>query len=374
VVGFSNLPAGAIFSAKDQGADDGADSDADQATGKTIPVTLEAGEYNPTIDAGIHVPQGAGLGNYVWLDADADGLQDANEAGIGGVTVTLYNQAGIAIQVTITNQQGYYSFPNLAPGTYSVGFSTLPPNLGFTSSDIGANDSLDNDVINIVSYPNGLPVSGQTTPVTIVAGEYNPTIDAGMKVQFPLGVSGIEAFASLSGHASQISWTTLDEKNVKAFEVERSIDNSHFVKVAAKTAKGNTTGRTDYQATDDIATLMNEAIVYYRVKVYDINGQYLYSNTVYVNPAQATIDDVLIYPTPFVSEVTVGYNATEASVLEIEMTDMVGSVVKKQSAEVVAGQNQILLKDLNNVAAGNYFIKVLDIDLNKTFVKKITKK
>ncbi|MCC7029258.1 MAG: carboxypeptidase regulatory-like domain-containing protein, partial [Chitinophagaceae bacterium] len=374
VVGFSNIPAGAVFSGKDQGGDDAADSDADQATGKTVPVTLEAGEYNPTIDAGIHVPQGAGLGNYVWLDADADGIQDANESGIGGVTVTLYNQAGNAIQVAITDQQGFYSFPNLAPGTYSVGFGTLPPNLGFTTSDIGANDSLDNDVVNIASYPNGLPISGQTAQVTIVAGEYNPTIDAGMKVQFPLGVSAIEAFASLSGHTAQVSWTTMDEKNVKAFEVERSIDNSLFEKVAAKTAKGNTTGKTDYQIADDIASLMNETIVYYRVKAFDVNGQYLYSNTVYVNPAQATIDDVLIYPTPFVSEVTVGYNATEASVLEIEMTDMVGSVVKKQSAVVVTGQNQILLKDLQSLSAGNYFIKVLDINLNKTFVKKITKK
>lgn len=374
VVGFSNIPAGSLFSGSNQGGDDALDSDADQVSGKTGLITLDAGEYNPTIDAGIHVPQGAGLGNYVWIDANVDGLQDANEVGVPGVTVTLFNQAGDAIQSTITDQNGYYTFPNLAPGTYSVGFSTFPPNLGFTMSNIGANDSIDNDVINITSYPSGLPIFGQTAPVTIIAGEYNPTIDAGLKLQFPLGVAGIEAFATLTGSIANITWSTTDEKDVKSFEIERSIDNINFIKVATTPAKGNTVGNTDYSLDNEIKQLMNEVIIYYRVKVYDVDGQYLYSNTVYVNPIQNAVDDVVIFPAPFTSSVTIGYNATESSTLEIEITDMLGSIVKQQSAEVAVGQNSILVKELANLATGNYFIKIFDINTNKSFVKKITKK
>lgn len=374
VVGFSNIPAGANFSGIDQGADDAIDSDADQVSGKTAPITLEAGEYNPTIDAGIHVPQGAGLGNYVWIDGNTDGIQDANEVGVPGVTVTLFNDAGNAIQSTITDQNGYYTFPNLAPGSYSVGFGTLPPNLAFTQSNIGANDSMDNDVVNITSLPNGLPSYGQTAIVTIVAGEYNPTVDAGLKLQFPLGVAGIHASATLNGQIANVSWTTTDEKNVRDFEIERSVDNKIFAKVATKQAKGNTIGNTNYDIQNDIKELMNEITVYYRVKVYDFDGQYLYSNVVFVNPTQTEVDDVVLYPTPFTTEITVGYNAIEESQLEIEITDLVGAVVKKQTNIVGIGQNQILLSDLGTLSSGNYFIKLVDINTNKTFVKKITKK
>ena len=53
---------------------------------------------------------------------------------------------------------------------------------------------------------------------------------------------------------------------------------------------------------------------------------------------------------------------------------MAGSIVKKLSADVVAGQNQVLVNDLNGLVPGNYFIKVLDVNTNKSFVKKITRK
>ncbi len=373
-VGFSNIPAGSNFSGQNLGGDDALDSDVNPATGKTGAITLEAGEYNPTVDAGVHVPQGAGLGNYVWIDANSDGIQNANEIGVPGVTVTLFNAAGNAIQNTITDQNGFYTFPNLAPGTYSVGFSTLPPNLAFTLSDIGANDSNDNDVVNITSLPNGLPSFGQTAQVTIVAGEYNPTIDAGLKVQFPLGITSIQASATLSGSTATVNWTTADEKDVKNFEIERSIDNRSFSKIQSKSAKGNTIGNTNYSINDDIQELMKEINVYYRVKVYDVDGQFIYSNTVVVNPTQTSVEDVVLFPTPFTSEITVGYNATVDSELEIEITDMVGSVVKKQTHSVTVGQNQLLINELGALSTGNYFVKVVDLNINKTFVKKVTKK
>ncbi|MCU0784642.1 MAG: carboxypeptidase regulatory-like domain-containing protein [Verrucomicrobia bacterium] len=50
------LPAGYVFSPRDQGADDAKDSDADPATGMTICTTLVAGETDLTWDAGLVLP------------------------------------------------------------------------------------------------------------------------------------------------------------------------------------------------------------------------------------------------------------------------------------------------------------------------------
>ncbi len=69
--------------------------------------------------------QTAEIGNLVWEDLDADGIQDAGEPGILGVTVTLAgNDVGgnpVSLMTT-TNSTGLYLFTSLLPGTYNLTF------------------------------------------------------------------------------------------------------------------------------------------------------------------------------------------------------------------------------------------------------------
>ncbi|MGA7192287.1 MAG: SdrD B-like domain-containing protein, partial [Anaerolineales bacterium] len=50
----------------------------------------------------LNVTNSAALGDYVWDDANHNGIQDAGENGIGGVTVTLYDSTQTAIGTTTT--------------------------------------------------------------------------------------------------------------------------------------------------------------------------------------------------------------------------------------------------------------------------------
>ena len=175
-VQFSNLPSGFVFSPKDLGGNDNTDSDADPVTGKTGTYVISGGASNMTIDAGIYSTRAA-LGDYVWFDADKDGTQDATETGIAGITVTLYDAANVAVTSTITDQSGKYFFSNLNPGTYTVGFGTIPTQLVFTIKDaVVAGDLTDSDVD---------PATGKTAPVTLTAGQVNLTVDAGLKPFVP---------------------------------------------------------------------------------------------------------------------------------------------------------------------------------------------
>lgn len=176
-VRFSNLPAGFSFSPANSGVD-ATDSDADQGTGVTGSYTI-AGNSNLTVDAGIYSTRAA-LGDYVWFDADSDGTQDAGEAGIAGVTVILYDANNTAIASAITGQNGAYYFPNLNPGTYTVGFSTTPGKLVFTTKDVvAAGDAADSDAD---------PATGRTGNYTLAAGQVNRTVDAGLKPVIPASV------------------------------------------------------------------------------------------------------------------------------------------------------------------------------------------
>ena len=172
-------PDGTEFTTANAGNDDAADSDANPNNGMTQTVVLESGDFNSTLDAGI-VKQLAGLGDKVFFDTDRDGIQDAGEAGVESVTVTLTGGGADGVvgtgddttATTTTDANGEYRFDGLNPGEeYKVTFSDLPTGFEFTQADAGNNDVVDSDAN---------PANGMTPIVTLAPGEFNPTLDAGI--------------------------------------------------------------------------------------------------------------------------------------------------------------------------------------------------
>lgn len=79
-----------------------------------------------TIDFGIW--SGVGIGNLIWADANSNGRVDADENGIAGVRVELWqdvdgnlsNGAEVFIDHTTTNVSGYYTFLGYPSGRYQI--------------------------------------------------------------------------------------------------------------------------------------------------------------------------------------------------------------------------------------------------------------
>ena len=129
-IDFSTLPPGVVQT-----------YDADGGLDNKSALTLAPGEHNPNQDFG-YVYDGA-IGDTVWLDLDGDGVQDAGEAGIAGVTINLYDGNGNLISTAVTDADGKYLFDHLPPGDYTVkvDISTLPPELAQTYDADGGLDS-----------------------------------------------------------------------------------------------------------------------------------------------------------------------------------------------------------------------------------------
>ena len=161
-------PAGYGVSAKDQGANDSIDSDIDPTSKTTGTVTVNAGQQNLTVDAGIY--QAAAIGDRAWLDGNGNGLQDAGELGLANLTVKLLNAAGSVVATQNTDANGNYLFAGLVPGSYAVQFGTLS-GYSFTGKDLGGNDATDSDAD---------PITGKTAYTTLTSGEVDRGWDAGL--------------------------------------------------------------------------------------------------------------------------------------------------------------------------------------------------
>lgn len=107
------------------------DSDPDVTTGTASVTTGSLGENDHSIDAGLSRKTYA-IGDYVWIDADRDGLQDASEAPLPGVTVRLFDATDTELASTTTDTNGLYLFDDLLAGQYRVEFE-LPTGYTFTA-------------------------------------------------------------------------------------------------------------------------------------------------------------------------------------------------------------------------------------------------
>lgn len=157
--------AGFTASPVDAGGDDTLDSDADRTTGRTITISLTAGENDDSWDAGFY--EGGSIGDYIWLDEDGDTVQDGDEEGIPGVTLILKDGDGNEIARTVTDENGGYLFDELPAGDYTIEIdtSTLPEHLLLTSDPEGANDHM--------------------ADVTLTQGQDNLDIDFGYDNKMP---------------------------------------------------------------------------------------------------------------------------------------------------------------------------------------------
>lgn len=162
-------------SPRDRGSDDGRDSDADQIL-RTIAIAPQSNEQQTvTYDIGLYAGQRTGqIGDRVWQDTDGDGLQDAGEPGIGGVTVQLWACSDPArlrcgsgdpfgsYRTVTTDSSGQYLFPTLPPNYYRIVFPSLPPGYTLAPANRGVDDALDSDVAAGTNFIPPRPVYSQT--------------------------------------------------------------------------------------------------------------------------------------------------------------------------------------------------------------------
>ncbi len=187
---FSNLAADDYFlvieyapsmdlSFYQSGIDPSIDSDFQQAGlfARTEVISLST-ESVENIDALLY--QFISIGDFIWNDLNANGIQETGEPGMEGLQVILFDNGNNEVASVTSDEEGQYSFDGLRPGNYRVNF-ILPKYYIFSEGLQGGDATLDSDIViafGDIGTSNFIPLASGETRIDIDAAAYlDPEVD-----------------------------------------------------------------------------------------------------------------------------------------------------------------------------------------------------
>ncbi len=164
-----------------------------------------------------------------------------------------------------------------------------------------------------------------------------------------------------------LSWSTATETNNRGFEIQRSSGEQEFKIIGFVDGSGTTTEQHNYTFTD---YNLNQGSYSYRLKQYDFDGSFHYSDVVKVDfniPLKFALEQN--YPNPFNPTTTIKWQSPEDGVQTLKIYDVLGNEVKTLVNEFrQAGRYEISF-DARSLASGIYFYRLQAG--NYTSVKKM---
>ena len=282
----------------------------------------------------------SGLGDYVWKDTNQNGIQDGNEAGVSGITVTLYAADGTTVLgTTTTDAGGNYLFANLTAGSYVVGFSGLPSGYLFSSVVGAVNDGNNSDAGT---------ASGKTPVISLADNEFNMNIDAGIFYSLPVTLISFEAKALDNG--ALLTWSTATETNSDRFEIERSTDGKVWAKVGTVRSHGESHSVKKYDFTDH-SLLSGDN--FYRLRMIDSDLTFSFSRIQHVFYGATQM--VTVYPNP-VSDMLHVKGIDQEKIKELSVLNAKGERVFRSVRAAAQGI------DVSHLPAGIYTVIVKGVD------------
>ena len=229
--------------------------------------------------------------------------------------------------------------------------------LSFQWNEVDELASFDRTQSGVSHFTSGAWTTPTYTAATNVSGTQWKQSLAGVTSFSPFTIASDGAIFPItlldfSGHTEKIgnllAWTTSNELQSSHFDIERSFDGNEFSKIGERKAAGSSNLPLNYNYLDAFPSPTRN---YYRLKMFDIDGGYAYSNTIELsqNPTGMTI-----YPNPATISVVVSANFAAGNV--ITLSSITGQIVYENVLDAPASHVSIPVEGLSK---GVYFVRVL---------------
>lgn len=196
--------------------------------------------------------------------------------------------------------------------------------------------------------------------VTTTSGNRNFSAFFG-DFQYPSGIVLPVVLSSFNASVEQnkvgLNWVTEQELNSSHFEVERSLDGKEYQQIALVFAAGSSDSKLNYYYADNLTKTTN-GVIYYRLKMVDIDGSYNYSNIrmVRIGKQNEKLITINTFPNPVTSELHITIPDTwQNKMVSYELFNCNGQRVITNKA-TSASQNETI--NVSKLAPGFYVVKV----------------
>src|SRR5260221_2060551 len=292
------------------------------------------------------------------ISANSSVLKDGAGGGGAGGTVLIYSNNGGTNNLTVQAKGGtgasneVISGPSHGPGggggggviysnaSLSAASSVIGGVAGTTngqSTNYGATNGANGIMINTMSQsaPAQVPLTCITLPVSF------------------LNVSAAKNSSSVV-----LNWEVSREINTLEYIVERSTDGSSFSVIGSTPYKEGPALDNAYGYTDNNIPATSGSL-YYRIRELDTDGQYVYSKIISVRQNNLS-GKLSVYPNPARNSVTASFSCTNAGPVSLRLFDMKGGLLWQQIYTASAGQNNVQVDYIRNLAAGTYILQWFD--------------
>jgi photosystem II stability/assembly factor-like uncharacterized protein len=185
----------------------------------------------------------------------------------------------------------------------------------------------------------------------------------------------LSAFSAIPlGNKVTLQWTTETETNNMGFEIERRFKNGDWKKIAFSKGSGTSTHKI-YYGYDDYEPKA-PAILYYRLKQIDYNGDFHYSKEVEVIYGEIPENYAIQqnYPNPFNPSTKVTFSLPEENKVVIKVFNAMGELVKEIDKGILSHGYFEQDLEMGNESSGMYFCQVLCTNTISGRTKSLTVK
>ena len=197
----------------------------------------------------------------------------------------------------------------------------------------------------ILTYDNKIMVC--------VTGSTNGGVWIFTDEQIPVELLSFTAVAN-NGNV-ELKWRTATELNNSGFELQRSVNNKAFEKVAFIRGFGTTTKPKVYSYLDKNIS----GFLRYRLKQIDFNGSFEYSNIIEVNSSPILSFELSQnYPNPFNPTTKISYQIPKSSYVTLKVYDVLGNEIATLVNEVKPAGSYGVEFNAANLPSGVYLYRL----------------
>lgn len=269
----------------------------------------------------------------------------------------------------------YYK-PNSDTLLFSINETTSAPSVtsffkGYLQLTINSPQGDTTIVINVNSNNQVFTLKYGKTPTNFIVDPNNwmlnntGTITNGIVVPLKL----VSFTGKATNHCSVIlNWKTLNETNVKKYEIEKSTDGKNYTSVGEKMATNSQESVYQFETASD-----NVNTMFFRLVSIENDNNKNYSNVVYLKNICNKAIQFEITPNPVVDQLHINIMLSEKKTLTYSIIDNVGKKILQGKVSLLSGNNLWNINNINKLANGSYILQLTTEDgitVSKKFVKQ----